>query len=95
MTIDSNDKKDSDNILAQQFSKVIRKMAGQEIFATMSPTGEFTDVKYPEGLEKEMKDLTAGLGVGGGVDWSSLPAAASCCPRKPSKRASRGTTRPR
>jgi len=66
VTIDSKDEKDSDNILAQQFSKIIRKMAGKEIVATMSPTGDFTDVKYPKDLEKELKDLTQGLGIGGG-----------------------------
>lgn len=66
VTIDSNDKKDSDNILAQQFSKIIRKMAGQEITATMSPTGELKDAKYPKELERELKDLTSGLGLGGG-----------------------------
>lgn len=66
VTIDSKDEKDSDNLLAKQFSRIIRKMAGQEIVATMSPTGDFTDVKYPKDLEKELKDLTSGLGIGGG-----------------------------
>lgn len=67
-TIDSNEKKDPDNILAQQFSKLVRAMAGSEITATMAPTGEFSDVKMPKELDKGFKDLTGGLGVSGGIE---------------------------
>lgn len=64
--IDSNDKKDPDNLLAQQFARLLRKMAGQEIKTTMTPLGELKDVVYPEDLDRTLRDLGQGLGLGGG-----------------------------
>lgn len=66
--IDSDDKKDPENLLAQQFSKLVRTMVGQEITATMSPLGEFTDVKTPAELQKGFKEATGGIGLVGGIE---------------------------
>ncbi|MFO0969079.1 MAG: hypothetical protein U0793_26290 [Gemmataceae bacterium] len=80
--VDSNDKMDPENALAQPFIKVVRGLVGKDIKATMTPLGEFKDVKYPADLEKAMKDL-GGLGGAGGGGVEQFAGGGVILPKDP------------
>ncbi len=58
--VDSESTEEPDDPVGQVLYKVIKGLAGLEVTGTISPTGEYSDIKVPEKAVKELQNLPAG-----------------------------------
>ena len=58
--VDSDSKQEPDDPVGQVLYKVIKGLSGLEMNATISATGEYTDIKVPEKAVKELQNLPGG-----------------------------------
>jgi hypothetical protein len=63
--VDSTDKNEPDNPIAQVFAGIAKSIGGMEMTFTVDPTGDIKDVKISEGTQKKLKKIP-GLGAFGG-----------------------------
>lgn len=58
--VDSDSTQEPDDPVGQALYKVIKGLSGLEISGTISPTGEYSDVRVPEKAVKELQNLPGG-----------------------------------
>ncbi|MFO0965766.1 MAG: hypothetical protein U0793_09315 [Gemmataceae bacterium] len=65
LRIDSAAKDIKDGIPAEPFARMVRKLAGQEIKATVTEQGEFKNVRQPDGVDGDLRELWGLSGLNG------------------------------